>query len=351
MAAVNHASPTIDDESLWPRLAGLPLVVEACEYHRLHAVLAYGFERITTHVRLVGAGVDGLGEDVSVVCEDGTALHETLPALALEGEWTLAGFCDHLATLEQWSQPPEWDVALRCRNWAFESAALDLARRRERSHARGGAVTAGSPGRELCWGPRSTFRATLLEEWLAPCTYALTMQVPRRSTWCGPRGSMTRRPCAPPCRRPPSDDAGARLCATRSVGSPAMQPIVKRCTPFARTWPSSRQPPSAEMVRGEVFRLPAPAHARGREQQGARYAIIVQADDFLGLSTVSVAPTSASARPATFRPTIDVLGTRTRVLVEQTTVVDPQRLGDSAGRLDAAEIEAVDEALRLVLAL
>lgn len=105
------------------------------------------------------------------------------------------------------------------------------------------------------------------------------------------------------------------------------------------------------MVRGEVFRLPAPTRARGREQQGARYAIIVQADDFLGLSTVLVAPTSASARPATFRPTIDVLGTRTRVLVEQTTVVDPQRLGDSAGRLDAAEIEAVDEALRLVLAL
>ena len=105
------------------------------------------------------------------------------------------------------------------------------------------------------------------------------------------------------------------------------------------------------MVRGEVFRLPAPTRARGREQQGARYAIVVQADDYLGLSTVLVAPTSASARPATFRPTIDVLGTRTRVLVEQTTVVDPQRLGDSAGRLDGAEIEAVDEALRLVLAL
>lgn len=105
------------------------------------------------------------------------------------------------------------------------------------------------------------------------------------------------------------------------------------------------------MVRGEVFRLPAPTRARGRAQQGARYAIVVQADDYLGLSTVLVAPTSASARPATFRPTIDVLGTRTRVLVEQTTVVDPQRLGDSAGRLDAAEIGAVDEALRLVLAL
>ena len=49
------------------------------------------------------------------------------------------------------------------------------------------------------------------------------------------------------------------------------------------------------MVRGEVFRLPAPTRARGREQQGARYAIVVQADDYLGLSTVLVAPTSARA--------------------------------------------------------
>jgi len=105
------------------------------------------------------------------------------------------------------------------------------------------------------------------------------------------------------------------------------------------------------MVRGEVFRLPAPVRARGREQRGARYAIVVQADDFLGLSTVLVAPTSARARAATFRPMIELSGTQTRVLVEQTTVVDPQRLGDSAGRLDAAEIEAVDAALRLLLAL
>ena len=119
----------MNGESLWPRLAGLPLVIEACEYERLHAVLAYEFERITTHVRLVGAGADGLGEDVSVFREDGTALHETRPSLPLEGEWTLAGFCDRVATLDLWPEPPEWDVALRLRNWAFESAALDLALR------------------------------------------------------------------------------------------------------------------------------------------------------------------------------------------------------------------------------
>lgn len=105
------------------------------------------------------------------------------------------------------------------------------------------------------------------------------------------------------------------------------------------------------MVRGEVFRLPAPRGARGREQSGARYAVIVQANEFLALSTVLVAPTSTSARSATFRPSIEVDGIPTRVLIEQTTVVDPDRLGRSAGRLGAPEMHAVDEALALVLGL
>jgi mRNA interferase MazF len=103
------------------------------------------------------------------------------------------------------------------------------------------------------------------------------------------------------------------------------------------------------MVRGEVFRLPAPRATGGREQRGARYAVVVQADEFSQLSTTIVAPTSTSARPATFRPVINVDGVDTRVLVEQITVVDPQRLGRSAGRLEATELVAVDEALALVL--
>ena len=105
------------------------------------------------------------------------------------------------------------------------------------------------------------------------------------------------------------------------------------------------------MVRGEVFRLPAPRSVRGREQRGARYAVVVQADEFLHLSTTLVAPTSTSAAPATFRPVISVDGEDTRVLVEQTTVVDPQRLGRSAGRLETRELLAVDEALALILGL
>jgi mRNA interferase MazF len=105
------------------------------------------------------------------------------------------------------------------------------------------------------------------------------------------------------------------------------------------------------VVRGEVFQLPSPRDTRGHEQRGGRYAVIVQADEFVDLSTVLVSPTSTSARPATFRPTITLDGQETRVLVEQTTVVDPVRLGRSAGRLDSDELRAVDEALALVLGL
>lgn len=105
------------------------------------------------------------------------------------------------------------------------------------------------------------------------------------------------------------------------------------------------------MVRGEVFRLPPPRAARGREQSGARYAVVVQADEFLDLSTTLVAPTSTSARAASFRPAVTLDEQEARVLVEQTTVVDPQRLGRFAGRLEASELRAVDDALALILGL
>jgi mRNA interferase MazF len=105
------------------------------------------------------------------------------------------------------------------------------------------------------------------------------------------------------------------------------------------------------MVRGEVFRLRLPRATRGSEQRGARYAVIVQADELLALSTVLVSPTSTAAPSRSFRPTIEVGEEPTRVLVEQTTAISPERLGDSVGRLSATELRALDEALRVVLGL
>lgn len=104
------------------------------------------------------------------------------------------------------------------------------------------------------------------------------------------------------------------------------------------------------MTRGDVYRVRLPAR-RGREQHGVRYAVLVQADELLELSTVLVAPTSRSVRAATFRPEVDVAGELTRVMVEQLRALDVQRLDDFAGRLSPSEMRDVDDALSLVLAL
>ncbi|HKG56045.1 MAG TPA: hypothetical protein VKA85_02245 [Candidatus Limnocylindrales bacterium] len=116
-------------DSLWPRLADLPLVVEDYELEGLTAEMAGGRQRLTIQIRLRGRGDEGLGEDVSPFPDDPDALRNAPASLPLAGEWTLEGFCDHLATLDQWPTPPEWEPARLYRNWAYESAALDLALR------------------------------------------------------------------------------------------------------------------------------------------------------------------------------------------------------------------------------
>lgn len=104
------------------------------------------------------------------------------------------------------------------------------------------------------------------------------------------------------------------------------------------------------MTRGDVYRVRLPSR-RGREQSGPRYAVVVQADELLGLSTVLVAPTSRSVLPASFRPEVEVGEEPTRVMPEQLRTLNVQRLDRLAGRLSPSEMRDVDEALELVLAL
>lgn len=103
-------------------------------------------------------------------------------------------------------------------------------------------------------------------------------------------------------------------------------------------------------MRGDVHVLRSPRDARGHEQVGARYAVVVQSD-LLPLSTWLVAPTSTAARSAIFRPEIRLGGLPTLVLAEQTAAVDPGRLGVKVGRLSFDELRQVDAALRLLLSI
>ena len=89
----------------------------------------------------------------------------------------------------------------------------------------------------------------------------------------------------------------------------------------------------------------------GHEQRGRRLGVIVQSDAFLPRSAVLVAPTSTKALRASYRPEIELMGRRTRVLVEQVGAVDASRLGELAGHLTPEEQWGVDTALATVLDL
>lgn len=104
------------------------------------------------------------------------------------------------------------------------------------------------------------------------------------------------------------------------------------------------------MLRGDVYRFRLPKGV-GHEQHGDRYGVIVQATEFLPRSVVIVAPTSTSARAASFRPKADVAGEPTRVLVEQIGAVDTRRLGELVGHLTPEEMWGVDDALLTILGL
>lgn len=104
------------------------------------------------------------------------------------------------------------------------------------------------------------------------------------------------------------------------------------------------------MRRGDVYEF-RPPRRHGHEQRGKRFGVVLQADALLPRSVVVVAPTSGSARPASFRPEIAIGEQSTKVLVEQLGAVDASRLGDLVGHVSPEEMWGIDEALLTVLGL
>lgn len=104
------------------------------------------------------------------------------------------------------------------------------------------------------------------------------------------------------------------------------------------------------MRRGDVFELRVP-RGHGHEQRGKRFGVVLQADALLPRSVVVVAPTSRSARSASFRPEIAIGKETTKVLVEQLGAVDATRLGKLIGHTSPEEMWGIDSALMTVLGL
>jgi mRNA interferase MazF len=101
-------------------------------------------------------------------------------------------------------------------------------------------------------------------------------------------------------------------------------------------------------MRGDVYRLPA--RGKSHEQQGRRYAVVLQ-PDWLTLSTWIVAFTSTSARQTSFRPSVELAGRQTLGMCDQVATVDLSRFSEPAGFLTVEEMQRVGEALLLVLDL
>jgi mRNA interferase MazF len=90
---------------------------------------------------------------------------------------------------------------------------------------------------------------------------------------------------------------------------------------------------------------------RGHAQEGHRFAVIVQADDLLALSTVIICPTSRSAFTASFHPEVIIVDQPTQVLCEMIGAVDTRALGERIGHLTHDELRSIEDALLLVLDL
>ena len=115
--------------SLPDAIARLPLRIDGYELERLQRDVSSDFTRVSTHIRLLGGGEEGIGEDVTYDAEDQDVLQEAGPVQPLEGTWTVDSFCDHVATLDLWPRPAVRPPSVLYRRWAYESAALDLALR------------------------------------------------------------------------------------------------------------------------------------------------------------------------------------------------------------------------------
>jgi hypothetical protein len=128
--------------ALYDTVRNLPLVVERYELDGHEYVVSPTFTRKTTVIRLLGADEEGLGEDVTYDGELQDAQQTRGAVLPLAGDWTIESFSYQLETVDLFPEPPERDVYVDYRRWAFESAALDLALRQS------GLSLGGAVGRE-----------------------------------------------------------------------------------------------------------------------------------------------------------------------------------------------------------
>jgi hypothetical protein len=125
------------------RVAHLPVQIDSYSLEGLEAQVSSDFTRLSTVIRIGGAGEEGVGEDVTYDALDHIALQDQGPVHDLSGRRSLGELCELIGGLDLFPADPVRDVSRLYRRWAFESAALDLALRQSRT------TLSAALGREL----------------------------------------------------------------------------------------------------------------------------------------------------------------------------------------------------------
>jgi len=113
---------------LYDSVASLDLQIDGYDLELRERDTSSGFTRTTTTVSLHGDGETGRGEDVTYDSDPHYDLVETEPDLPIDGSFSFAAFSERLGETDLFlGAEPGSPIFRNYRQWAFESAALDLA--------------------------------------------------------------------------------------------------------------------------------------------------------------------------------------------------------------------------------
>ena len=105
------------------------------------------------------------------------------------------------------------------------------------------------------------------------------------------------------------------------------------------------------VIRGAVYRVDLGQAKRGHEQRGRRLGLVLSPSS-MPWSLATVVPTSTTAQPAVFRPSMEIDGQETRFLVDQIRSVDTDDIvGEPVHYLERDELAAVEHAVVRYLGL
>jgi len=113
---------------LYDHVSELELELEDYNLKQRERETSSGFTRATTIVSLHGGGETGRGEDVTYDDDAHGTLNSSTEDFPITGEYTLDEFSSHVSEIDFFlGDEPNQSIFRNYRQWAFESAALDLA--------------------------------------------------------------------------------------------------------------------------------------------------------------------------------------------------------------------------------